>query len=132
LPFARKLLPAGLAAGSFLAPVLAGLVIVPAAVQAQNVLRIQRNIDTSERIAARRAEQEAPRNMVAFDPKNFDKFVGYYQFGPNSVMTVTREGTGYLTRLTGQQNVAVYPESQTKFFATVVAACADLGWRNFK
>ena len=74
-----------------------------------------------------RAEQAAPRKVVAFNPKNFDKFTGKYQFSPNTLMTVSREGDHYLTRLTGQINVEVFPESQTKFFAVAVPAQISFG-----
>ena len=72
--------------------------------------------------AERRAEQALPRQAVAFDPARFDKYVGYYQLGPASVFTITRDGEHFLTRLTGQVSVEVLPESETKFFATVVHA----------
>jgi hypothetical protein len=38
------------------------------------------------------------------------------------VATVRRDGNNFLSRLTGQQDVAFFPESETKFFATVVPA----------
>jgi hypothetical protein len=38
------------------------------------------------------------------------------------VFTIRRDGSHFLTRLTGQQDVEIFPESDSKFFATVVAA----------
>jgi hypothetical protein len=73
-------------------------------------------------LAELRSEQAAPRTAIAFDPKDFDKFVGFYQLAPSTIATVTRDGGHYLSRLTGQINVEFFPESQTKFFATVVHA----------
>jgi len=72
--------------------------------------------------AERRAEQALPRNVVPFDPKRFDKYVGYYQIGPSTIFTITRDGDHFLSRLTGQVNVEIFPESETKFFATEVSA----------
>jgi len=70
--------------------------------------------------AERRSEQALPRNMVPFDPARFDKYVGYYQLGPSTIFTVIRDGDHFFARLTGQINVEFFPESETKFFATVV------------
>jgi beta-lactamase regulating signal transducer with metallopeptidase domain len=74
-----------------------------------------------------RAEQAAPRKAVPFAPAIFDRYVGYYQFGPYSIMTVSRDGGHFLARLTGQVEVEWFPESDTKFFATVVAAQISFG-----
>ncbi len=119
---ARKLLLAGLTVVSLIVPLSAGLVMTPLVVVAQ-----PQASPSPERSAQLRIDQAAPRKAVAFDPKDFDKFVGKYQFAPAALMTVTREGSHYLTRLTGQNNVEVFPESQTKFFATIVQAQISFG-----
>jgi hypothetical protein len=75
-----------------------------------------------DEIAQRLAEQQRPRSVVPFDPKAFDQYVGYYQMESGLVFTVTREDDHFLSRLSGQQNVELYPESSNKFFTTVVAA----------
>lgn len=72
--------------------------------------------------AERRSEQALPRSVVPFDPAGFDKYVGYYQLGPSTIFTVMRAGDHFFSRLTGQVNVEFFPESDTKFFATVVHA----------
>jgi Tol biopolymer transport system component len=72
--------------------------------------------------AQRRAEQALPRTAIAFDPKEFDKFVGYYQLSPRLILTVIRDGDHFLVHLTGQQSVEIFPESSTKFFLKVVPA----------
>jgi len=69
------------------------------------------------RVAEMRAEQAAPRQPVPFDPMNFDKFVGAYQFFPDSVMWIKRDGYHFLSRVTGQAAVEEFPESPTKFFS---------------
>lgn len=75
-----------------------------------------------DEIAQRLSEQQRPRTVVPFDPKGFDQYVGYYQMEAGLVFTITRDGDHFLSRLSGQQNVELYPESSNKFFATVVAA----------
>jgi beta-lactamase regulating signal transducer with metallopeptidase domain len=77
---------------------------------------------TPEDITRLRAEQEAPQQLVPFDPTHFDKYVGYYELAPNFIFKVTRDGTKFYDQLTGQRVVELYPESETKFFETVVAA----------
>ncbi|MGC1303562.1 MAG: DUF3471 domain-containing protein, partial [Caulobacteraceae bacterium] len=73
-------------------------------------------------VARLRAEQEAPRKRVPFDPGRFDKYVGDYELAPDAVFKVTRDGGRFYDQLTGQAAVEIYPESETKFFETVVAA----------
>ena len=82
----------------------------------------QATLETPEKIAERRAEQATPRQAVPFEPGHFDKYVGYYELAPSAVFTIRRDGSHFLTRLTGQQDVEIFPESETKFFATVVPA----------
>jgi hypothetical protein len=69
------------------------------------------------RVAEMRADQAAPRKPVPFDPKDFDKFVGAYQFFPDSVMWITRDGSHFFERVTGQVAAEEFPESPTKFFS---------------
>jgi beta-lactamase regulating signal transducer with metallopeptidase domain len=82
---------------------------------------------TPEHIAELRAEQAMPRTAVPFDPADFDKFVGEYQLGPTTVAWVMRDGSHYLSRLTGQVAIEFFPESQTKFFSTEVRAQISFG-----
>lgn len=77
---------------------------------------------TPDQIARARTEQQAPRKVVPFDPTHFDKYVGYYQLGPRTIFKITRDGGKFYAQLTGQNPVQNYPESETKFFSTVVAA----------
>jgi beta-lactamase regulating signal transducer with metallopeptidase domain len=78
---------------------------------------------TSAEIAHRLYEQTRPQKEVPFKPGEFDKYTGYYRFGDaDGFFHVFRHGDRYLTQLTGQGPVEVFPESPSKFFATVVAA----------
>jgi beta-lactamase regulating signal transducer with metallopeptidase domain len=73
-------------------------------------------------VARLRAEQQQPRQVASFDPTRFDRYVGYYELGPTAVFQITRVGDKFFSQLTGQGPVELFPESETKFFATVVAA----------
>lgn len=79
-------------------------------------------LPTPDEISRLRAEQEQPRQVVPFDPTHFDKYVGYYQLRQNLIFKVTKDGDKFFIQLTGQSPLAVYPESETKFFYTVVPA----------
>lgn len=61
---------------------------------------------------------------VAIDPSMFDRYVGEYRFdiAPDVVMTIYRDGDRYLSRVTGQSAVEIYPSSDSTFFLRVVEA----------
>lgn len=78
-------------------------------------------MSTDER-SQKLAEQAAPRTAIPFASQRFDKFVGYYQLDPGTLFKVYREGGRFFSQITGQGPVEIYPESEEKFFATVVKA----------
>jgi hypothetical protein len=57
------------------------------------------------------------RNPVTLDPKLFDSFIGKYQFGPNAIATLTREGDALKWRGGNRMPVTLVPLSETHFFA---------------
>lgn len=57
------------------------------------------------------------RKPVNLDPKMLDAFVGKYQFGPNAIATVTREGDSLRWRGGNRMPVTLVPLSETQFFA---------------
>ncbi|MBK5291364.1 MAG: serine hydrolase [Acidobacteriia bacterium] len=63
-----------------------------------------------------------PNVAVSVDPKLYDAYVGKYQLAPNFILSVTRDGDRLLTQATGQGQVEIFPESETKFFLKVVEA----------
>ncbi|MBL8216440.1 MAG: serine hydrolase [Bryobacterales bacterium] len=67
---------------------------------------------------------ELPRRRVPVSLRNevFDKYVGTYELAPNLLLTVSREGGRYLLQATGQAQVEMYPEAETKFFLRVADA----------
>lgn len=78
---------------------------------------------TQEERARMLMEQAMPRTAIAYNPADFDKYVGAYELGNGAAFfTIHRDGTHLFMRLTGQPDVEVFPESPTKFFAKVVDA----------
>jgi beta-lactamase regulating signal transducer with metallopeptidase domain len=73
-------------------------------------------------IVKRKQEQEQPRTEVPIDAKILDNYVGYYQLGPENVLTITRDGDQLFVQLTGQHASQVFPESPKKFFSKAVHA----------
>ena len=121
---AKKIMLAAAGAAAIASSYIAGGVAVHAAA-ADAPLQSQDSSPappTPDEIAQRRKEQRQPRTVVAFDPKRFDKFVGFYRVQPETFFTVTREEDRFFARLTGQDDVEWFPESPTKFFAKVVHA----------
>lgn len=57
------------------------------------------------------------RNPITLDPKLLDSFVGKYEFGPNAIATVTREGDAIRWRGGNRMPVTLTPLSETHFFA---------------
>jgi hypothetical protein len=79
--------------------------------------------------AQRAYEQARPRTAVPFEPKNFDKYVGYYRLArsPSTFTHIFRDGDRFFEQLNtekwlGVRPVEFFPESETKFFTTRVAA----------
>jgi beta-lactamase regulating signal transducer with metallopeptidase domain len=65
--------------------------------------------------------QSRPQTEVALDPKDFDRLQGYYAFAQMYFAHVFRTKDRYFIKLTDQAPREIFPESPTKFFATLVA-----------
>lgn len=59
---------------------------------------------------------------ITLDPKALDRYVGVYQLAPTTLVYVTRDGSHFYTRLTGQDKIETFPESERKFFLKAVDA----------
>jgi hypothetical protein len=68
------------------------------------------------------ADQARPRTAIDVDPGLLDRYAGYYELGPRSIFTVTREGDRLFARLTGQRKLELFPGSDREFFYKAVAA----------
>ena len=69
-----------------------------------------------------------PSNLIAapkevtIEPAVFDRYVGHYAFVGNMIMTISRDGTRFLTQLTGQPEVQIFATSAREYFAKQVDA----------
>jgi len=57
--------------------------------------------------------------VVKVDPKIYDGYVGEYEFGPNRILSVTREGDKLFAQRTGTPRAEMFPESENKFFLNI-------------
>ncbi len=55
------------------------------------------------------------------DPNLYDRYVGRYDYGA-AVMTISRKGDKLMTRISGQPEFELFPESEAKYFLKVVDA----------
>ncbi|MFC0241384.1 glyoxalase superfamily protein [Rhodopseudomonas telluris] len=75
--------------------------------------------------SSRSGSEDPPKSVrreIEIDRRVLDQYVGFYRLGDQAVMTISREGDQLISRLTGQQNVPIYGETKTRFFAKVVDA----------
>ncbi len=66
-------------------------------------------------------EVDAGEEMT-LPPEVLDRYVGTYRIQPGFELTVTREGSQLKAQATGQPQVDLFPQSETKFYLTVVNA----------
>ena len=64
------------------------------------------------------------KKAIKLDPKIYDDYTGDYAVGPGATFAVSREGDRLMFSAVGQPTVEAYPESELKFFFTVVDAQA--------
>ena len=62
------------------------------------------------------------RVAISLPSETLDKYVGGYQLMPNVTLTVTNEGGKLFVKVSGQQNLEMFPESEKEFFLKVVDA----------
>jgi hypothetical protein len=77
----------------------------------------------AEKLEGEEAEKILAQRQVAdVDPKIYEKYVGEYQLAPGFIITVRTKDNRIFTQATGQQEVEIYPRSETEFFLKVVDA----------
>ncbi len=59
-----------------------------------------------------------------------EQYVGVYEIAPDFMITITKEGKQLFGQATNQQRFEIYPESQTKFYLTVVEASISFQSQN--
>ena len=78
--------------------------------------------DTShDTVAWKRYEQNRPRTEVAIDKAVYADYAGAYELGEEGTyyFVVSRDGKLF-TRVIGQQDIEIFPESETAFFMKVL------------
>ena len=68
------------------------------------------------------AAPAAAATEVKVDPKIYDAYIGRYELAPNLVLTISRQGDRLMAQATGQGEIQLFPESETKYFLKVVDA----------
>ena len=56
---------------------------------------------------------------VAVDPKLLDKLVGRYQFNPDTMLTITRDGNRLFVQENDEPKQELGAESDTQFFSRI-------------
>ncbi|MGZ7046181.1 MAG: DUF3471 domain-containing protein, partial [Candidatus Aminicenantales bacterium] len=67
----------------------------------------------------------SPKKVAAVDPKIYDLYVGDYELMPGFIITILRRGDKLISQATGQPEVELFPESETRYFLNVVDAQID-------
>ncbi len=68
-------------------------------------------------VAEQRSRIPPERTVANVAPKILNAFTGQYEFAPNVIFTITREGNKLIGQTTGQQTrVEMLPENETTFF----------------
>lgn len=62
------------------------------------------------------------RTAIKIDSKISDSYVGNYELTPSFVIAITKEDERVFAQATGQPRFEIFPESEAKFFLTVVDA----------
>ena len=88
-------------------------------------LRIQGRIGPAQIFKRTDKPLAAERTEIALDPKLYDRLAGDYELAPNFLITILRRDGSLISRATGQAEVELFPESETRFFLKVVDAQVD-------
>ncbi len=88
-------------------------------------LRIQGRIGPAQVFKRTDKPLPAARTEIALDPKLYDRLAGDYELAPNFLITILRKDGKLVSRATGQAEVELFPESETRFFLKVVDAQVD-------
>jgi len=88
-------------------------------------LRIESRIGPAQVYTKTARHIPPPRKEAAVDPKVFDRLTGDYELAPDFIITILRRGDKLISQATGQPEIELFPESETKFFLKVVDAQVD-------
>ena len=88
-------------------------------------LRIEPRIGPAQVYTKTAKPIPSPRKEAPVDPKIYDLYSGDYELAPEFILTVLRRGDKLISRATGQGEVELFPESETRFFLKIVDAQVD-------
>ena len=71
---------------------------------------------TTDAVAWRRYEQSRPRTEVAVDTSFYREYAGHYQLDQGPFYVVSTRDRRLFTRVVGQPDIEIFPESETQFF----------------
>lgn len=89
--------------------------------KAKEALFYPEGADEAEK-GVREGDVPAAPSETKVDPALYDLYAGEYELAPGFVLTVRRDGNRLLTRATGQEELEVFPASETEYFLKVVDA----------
>jgi CubicO group peptidase (beta-lactamase class C family) len=87
--------------------------------------RIQSRIGPAQIFAKTDKPLPAPRKEIPVESKIYDLYAGDYELAPDFIITILRRGDKLISQATGQGEVEIFPESETRFFLKVVDAQVD-------
>ncbi len=87
--------------------------------------RIQSRIGPAQVFTKTEKPLPTPRKAAPVDPKIYDLYAGDYELTPGFIITILRRGEKLISQATGQEEVELFPESETRFFLKVVDAQVD-------
>jgi hypothetical protein len=70
---------------------------------------------------------QSERKEITVSPKILGDYSGVYELAPKIQMTITVSGDQLVSRVTGQREVPLFAESETKFFPKVLDAEIEFG-----
>jgi protein-L-isoaspartate(D-aspartate) O-methyltransferase len=68
-----------------------------------------------------RLRRQTPK-AIQLAPQILTRYVGHYELAPNLLLSIAERGGELLAQVAGSAAVPIYPESQTRFFYTVIEA----------
>jgi CubicO group peptidase (beta-lactamase class C family) len=76
----------------------------------------------AENKAVRSSDRVLVRKEITLSPEVLSQYVGTYELQPGFDLVITLEGDQLYSQATGQGKVAIFPETETRFFLKVVDA----------
>ena len=82
----------------------------------------QISVDLGAIVFGEKYEIPGAAKDVKVDTKIYDAYVGRYELAPDFIITISKESDRLMAQATGQPQIELFPESETKFFLKVIDA----------